>query len=35
MTIEGITLEFMKQKNNNGTNNDNTYRTYSEIFKTR
>lgn len=33
MTIEGITLEFMKQKNNNGTNNDNTYRTYSEILK--
>ena len=33
MTIEGITLEFMKQKNNNGTNNDNTYRTYLEILK--
>lgn len=32
-TIEGITLEFMNQKNNNGTNNDNTYRTYSEILK--
>ena len=32
MTIEGITLEYMKQKNNDGTNNDNTYRTYTEIL---
>ncbi len=32
-TIEAITLEFMQQKNNNGTNNDNTYRTYNEILK--
>ena len=31
-TIEAITLEFMKQKNNNGINNDNTYRTYNEIL---
>ena len=33
MTIEAITLEYMTQKNNDGTNNDNTYRTYSEILK--
>ena len=32
MTIEGITLEYMKRKNNDGTNNDNTYRTYTEIL---
>lgn len=32
-TIEAITLEFMQQKNNNGINNDNTYRTYNEILK--
>ncbi len=31
-TIEGITLEFMEQNNNNGTNNDSTYRTYNEIL---
>ena len=33
MTIEGITIEYMEQKNNNGINNDNTYRTYSEVLK--
>lgn len=33
MTIESITLEFMESKNDNGTNNDNTYRTYSEVLK--
>ena len=32
MTIEAITLEFMEKKNNSGINNDNTYRTYSEIL---
>ena len=32
MTIEAITLEFMEKKNNSGLNNDNTYRTYSEIL---
>ena len=32
-TIEGITIEFMNQKNNNGINCDNTFRTYSEILK--
>lgn len=31
-TIEGITLKFMEQKNNNGTNNDSTFRTYNEIL---
>lgn len=31
-TIEAITLEYMDQKNNNGTNIDSTYRTYNEIL---
>ena len=31
-TIEEITLEFMEQKNKSGINNDNTYRTYTEIL---
>lgn len=33
MTIEAITLEFMDRKNNNGTNCDNTYRTYYEVLR--
>ena len=31
-TIEAITLEYMTEKNNNGTNIDSTYRTYTEIL---
>lgn len=31
-TIEAITLEFMKSKNENGTNGDNTFRTYTQIL---